>query len=50
LHTKTLITKQILTLHAPKHRGRFFELFESGDEQKDGQASSEGFEQLGGGT
>lgn len=50
LHTKTLITTRILTFHVPKRRGRFFELFESGEERtKDGGASTEGFEQLGGG-
>jgi hypothetical protein len=36
--------------HPPRRRGRLFELFESGEEQKDGQTSSEGFEWLAGST
>jgi hypothetical protein len=50
LRTKTQITKQILTFHPPRCRSRLFELFESGEEQKDGQTSSEGFEWFAGST
>jgi hypothetical protein len=57
LSTKTSITKRILTLDAPKHRGRFSELFEGRAERNEGRAernegwaSSEGSERCGGGT
>jgi hypothetical protein len=33
-------------VHPPRRQGRLFELFESGEEQKDGQTLSEGFEWL----
>jgi hypothetical protein len=32
--------------HPPRHQGHLFELFESGEEQEDGQTLSEGFEWL----
>jgi hypothetical protein len=50
LHTKTQIKKQILTFHPPRHHGRLFQSFESGEEQKDSQTLSEGFEWLAGST
>jgi hypothetical protein len=47
---KNIITKRILTLHAPKRRGRFSDLFEGRAERNEGLALSDGSERCGGGT
>jgi hypothetical protein len=50
LHTKTSITKRILTLDAPKRRGRFSDLFEGRAKRNKGWESSHGSERCRGGT